>query len=110
MQLPAVWIPAACWILNICRAHASLPEPVLLVEENIMLDESAVITCTLNVTEALEVELKIPNLTSCVQDPGPPPKLTCEQEIPIELHGTELTCEAHFVTKSKPEKINIMST
>ncbi|XP_053320837.1 intercellular adhesion molecule 5 [Spea bombifrons] len=114
MEKSFFWIAAAVALVSICRVHASLPVPVLTLEDNIMEGEEAEFSCTLLYNESSEVDLEI--LTSsgepfkdCQQQSKPFPKVTCNPEVTKEFHNTEVTCEARLSIRSKPKTIFVRS-
>ncbi|XP_069829771.1 intercellular adhesion molecule 5-like [Dendropsophus ebraccatus] len=114
MEVSCVWPLIFITILRLCRVHALLPIPIISMEEKIKIDEETKVTCSLPASECrcLEVELRIiteEKLKNCVSHKGNFPNVTCTLEVTKDMHEVELSCEAHFRTKSKPQKLNIQS-
>ncbi|OCT87927.1 intercellular adhesion molecule 5 [Xenopus laevis] len=110
MDIPCLWILTAFCIISVYQVNTFLLAPVLQLEDKIIDDESTEITCTLPTNETLDVKLKIfarENFSVCENDKGPPPKTTCKLDATRKMHGMEVTCEAHFVAKSKTEIIYV---
>ncbi|KAE8619816.1 hypothetical protein XENTR_v10009985 [Xenopus tropicalis] len=110
MDIPCLWIFAAFCVLSVYQVNTSLLAPVLKLEEKILDGESTEITCSLPTNETLDVVLQIVakvNFSECRNDKGPPPVTTCQLDATSQMHGTEVTCEAHFVAKSKTEIIYV---
>ncbi|KAM8972479.1 intercellular adhesion molecule 5-like [Pelodytes ibericus] len=93
--------------------RASLPDPILEMEERITEGDSAEFTCTLlyNGTGEVDLQIKIMNtaLESCTQQKKPYPKLICNSDITTDFHGMEITCEAALTLKSQTKTIYIQS-
>ncbi|XP_075062944.1 intercellular adhesion molecule 5-like [Mixophyes fleayi] len=114
MEVSCVWSLIVLSIFRICKVHALLPIPILNLEDRIKLNEETKISCSLPASECscVEVELKIVSqekLKNCVSYKGNFPNITCTLDVTKEMQETELSCEAHFRTKSRPRKLNIQT-
>ncbi|XP_056426555.1 intercellular adhesion molecule 5-like [Hyla sarda] len=114
MEVSCLWSLIIITILRICKVHALLPIPIISMEEKVKIDEETKVTCSLPASECrcLEVELRIiteEKLKNCVSHKGNFPNVTCTLEVTKDMHEVELSCEAHFRTKSKPQKLNIQT-
>ncbi|XP_068128313.1 intercellular adhesion molecule 5-like [Hyperolius riggenbachi] len=114
MELSAVWTLITLTILRACRVNSLLPIPLIILEDRIQLNSETKVSCVLPASECrcLEVELKIvttEKLKNCVSHKGNYSNVTCTLDVTKEMNEMELSCEAHFRTKSKPYKLNIQT-
>ncbi|KAG9488489.1 intercellular adhesion molecule 5-like [Eleutherodactylus coqui] len=114
MEVSCVWSLVIITVLRICRVHALLPIPIISLEDKIEINEETKVTCVLPSSECqrLDVELRIvteEKLKNCVAYKGNLPNITCTLEVTNDMHELELSCEAQFRTKSKPQKLNIQT-
>ncbi|XP_063787536.1 intercellular adhesion molecule 5-like [Pseudophryne corroboree] len=114
MEVSCIWSLLVIWIFRTCKVHALLPIPILNLEDRVKVNEETKISCSLPASECscLEVELKIvtkERLRNCVSYKGDFPNITCTLEVTKEMDEMELSCEAHFRTKSKPQNLNIQT-
>ncbi|KAM3925295.1 intercellular adhesion molecule 5-like [Leptodactylus fuscus] len=114
MEVSCLWSLILVAVFRIVRVHALLPIPIISMEDKIKINEETKVTCMLPASECqcLEVELRIiteEKLKNCVSHKGNLPNVTCTLEVTKDMHEVELACEAHFRTKSKPQKLNIQN-
>ncbi|XP_073478661.1 limbic system-associated membrane protein-like [Aquarana catesbeiana] len=114
MEYSAVWTVIIFSILRVCKVHALLPIPLIILEDKVELNAETKVSCVLPSSDChcLEVELKIvtkEKLKNCVSHKGNYSNVTCTLDVTKEMNGMELSCEAHFKTKSKPYKLNIQT-
>ncbi|XP_075711562.1 intercellular adhesion molecule 5-like [Rhinoderma darwinii] len=114
MEVSCLWSLIIVYIFRICRVHALLPIPIISLEDKIKINEETKVTCLLPSSECqcLEVELRIiteEKLKNCVSHKGNFSNVTCTLEVTKDMHEVELSCEAHFRTKSKPQRLNIQT-
>ncbi|XP_041441123.1 intercellular adhesion molecule 5 L homeolog isoform X1 [Xenopus laevis] len=110
MDIPCLRVLAAFCLLSVYQVNTFLLTPVLQLEDKIIDDESTDITCMLPTNETLDVDLKIvarENFSDCRNKKGPPPQTICKLDPTSKVHGMEVTCEAHFVAKSKTKIIYV---
>lgn len=114
MEVSCLWSLILITVLRFCRVHALLPIPIISLDDKIQINEETKVTCLLPSSECrcLEVELRIiteEKLKNCVSHKGNLPNVTCTLEVTKDMHEVELSCEAHFRTKSKPQRLNIQT-
>ncbi|XP_044134728.1 intercellular adhesion molecule 5-like [Bufo gargarizans] len=114
MEVFCHWSLIIIAVLKACRVHALLPVPIISLEDKIKINDETKVTCMLPSSECqcLEVELRIiteEKLKNCVSHKGNFPNVTCTLEVTKDMNEVELSCEAHFWTKSKPQKLNIQN-
>ncbi|XP_063305538.1 intercellular adhesion molecule 5-like [Pelobates fuscus] len=108
-----VWLIALFRIFIATQAQASLPEPILEVENNLEEGEEAIFQCTMKYAGPEEVNLEIRNkitkLDSCVQTNKPFPKVTCRPEITMDFQNMEIFCVARLEVRSKTKTLHVRS-
>lgn len=114
MEPSALWTVTILAICRVCKVHALLPIPLIILEDKVELNAETKVSCVLPSSDChcLDVELKIitkEKLKNCVSHKGTYANVTCTLDITKEMNGMELSCEAHFRTKSKPYKMNIQT-
>ncbi|XP_077118169.1 limbic system-associated membrane protein-like [Ranitomeya variabilis] len=114
MEVSCLWSLMVISLLRICRIHALLPIPIVSLEDRTKMNNETKVTCVLPSSECqcLEVELKIvteENITNCVSHKGSFPNVTCTLEVTKDMREVEVSCEAQFKTKSKPQRLNIQT-
>ncbi|KAM5172141.1 intercellular adhesion molecule 5-like [Mantella aurantiaca] len=114
MEYSPVWTVIILAIFRICKVHALLPIPLIILEDKVELNSETKVACVLPSSDChcLEIELKIitkEKLKDCVSHKGNYANVTCTMNVTKEMTDMELSCEAHFRTKSKPYKLNIQT-
>ncbi|KAM9312040.1 intercellular adhesion molecule 5-like [Gastrophryne carolinensis] len=110
----AVWTFFLISILRVCRVHTLLPIPIIILEDQVRPNALTEVSCVLPSIEcrSFEVELKIittEKLENCISHKGDYANVTCTVNVTSEMNGMEFSCEAHFRTKSKPQKMKIQT-
>ncbi|XP_072005579.1 intercellular adhesion molecule 5-like [Engystomops pustulosus] len=114
MEVSFVWSLFFITFLRVFRVHALLPIPIVSLEDKVKINEETKVTCMLPASDCqcLEVELRIiteQKLKNCISHKGNLPNVTCTLEVTEDMHEVEISCEAHFRTKSRPQKLNIQT-
>ncbi|XP_072255720.1 intercellular adhesion molecule 5-like [Pyxicephalus adspersus] len=112
MEYSAVWTVIIFSVFRVCKVHALLPIPLVILEDKVDMNAETKVSCVLPSSDChcLEIELKIvtkEKLKNCVSHKGNYSNVTCTLDVTKEMNGMEISCEAHFKTKSKPYKLNI---